>query len=272
MRFAVFKTKQGLLQLVAPELVCTFIGVIIGVITYGDDPAVGPAQNISQWVIYLNAGAVAHQLAWLLTLKVFRWETASTLKGIWKPTAMGVLITFLFILLLNIDDDLSLNSVLLMFSQIVAICIIVHVFLFQFKFYSFSNALFNPEKGVLSDDNSPGNGKDTLLLTVEERIEKVDLKMISHIKVEDHYCTVVYLKDTEWRQWIVYEKLKTFEQQYPQRLLRINRSTLVNPEMVVKVEKTGGKHLITMKGTPTTPFPLTPSQKHLLDHLIPIIT
>ena len=123
----------------------------------------------------------------------------------------------------------------------------VHTFLFQFKFYAISNKLSS--SGDQDSDSEASVAEEEFIpLNFDERIEKVNLSMVSHIKVEDHYCTVVYLKQNEWLQWTVYGKLKTFEEAYPTRLIRINRSVLVNPDMVAKVGKSGGKHLIILKG------------------------
>lgn len=270
MRTAPIDRKRLALQMVAPELVSTLVGIIIGVIKYGDDPAMTMTQSVLEWVIFLNTGAVAHQISWLLTIKVFRWKTSSTLRGIWKPTLGGVLLTFAFVYLLHIDENPAAADVRQIFIQVVAVCVIVHIFLFQFNFYAFSDRLFRPkENEECSSDPEPE--KDYLSLKIDDRIEKVELSCVSYIKVEDHYCTVIYRKESEWLQWTVYENLKTFEEQYAHRLIRINRSTLVNPDMVERVEKTAGKHLVTMKGDPGSSFSLSSSQKHILDSLIPVI-
>ncbi len=264
--------KRLALHLIAPELVCTLVGVIIAVIKFGDDPDVSLLESSFEWVVFLNAGAVAHQLTWLLALKGFKWESSATFRGIWRQTAMGVLLTFVFVYLLNIDQNLGAEGVFRMFLQVVVICVIVHIFLFQFKFYAFTQRLYNPENVEEATKSDLAVEEDFIPLNYDERIEKVDLKWVSYIKVEDHYCTVLYQKGAEWLDWTVYEKLKTFEEQYSHRLIRVNRSTLVNPQMVEKVERAGGKHLITMKGDPDSSFPLSSSQKHLLEKLIPVIS
>ena len=258
--------------MIAPELICTLVGTIVGIIKYGDVSDASLLDCIVEWVIFLNAGAVAHQLAWLLALKGFKWETGPTFKGIWRQTAMGVLLTLIFVFLLNIKEMDNPESLFRMVLQVMAICVIVHIFMFQFGFYAFTYRLFHPEMAGKTVDVESEGGLDFIPLNYNERIEKVDLTCVSYIKVEDHYCTVLYQKDSDWLQWTVYEKLKTFEEQYSHRLIRVNRSTLVNPDMVEKVEKSGGKHMIFMKGDSQSSFPLSSTQKHLLERLIPVIS
>jgi hypothetical protein len=279
MAIAKTRIKRFLVQGLGPEVVCTLVGVIIGIITYRDQVAASSTltANLVDWIININAGAVAHQLSWLIVIKSFKtrtWEEPSTFRAIWKPTLLGMVLTFVFVFLLNKGYTLSRETIVMMFFQVVAICFIVHVFLFQFKFYDISNKLLGLEYGVAVNPGTAGQtekNEDFLPLTVNERIVKVNLDLVSHIKVEDHYCTVVYLQDSGWRQWTVYGKLTTFENDYPSRLIRINRSVLVNPNQVIKVEKSAGKHLITMKGEPAVPYPLSSNQKHLLDRIVPQI-
>lgn len=273
------KLKRFLVHGLGPELVCTLIGIIVGIITYREQVAAHRTltSNLLEWIININAGAVAHQLAWFTVVQLFKiktWEESSTLKGIWKPTLLGVVLTFVFVFLVNKGFSLPREAIVMMFFQVIAISLVVHVFLFQFKFYDMSNKLLRQEFGF--DTNPTANGptartEDFLPLTINERIEKVNLDQVSHIKVEDHYCTVVYWQDGSWRQWTVYSKLAAFENDYPNRLVRINRSVLVNPNQVVKVAKNSGKHLITMKGEPATSYPLSSNQKHLLDRIIPVV-
>ena len=160
----------------------------------------------------------------------------------------------------------------MMLFQVLAICLIVHTFLFQFRFYMATYDLSGVgQQPLRTDGEETQKSENFIALNYNERIEKVNLDCVSHIKVEDHYCTVIYLKENKWQQWTVYGKLKTFEEEYPTRLIRINRSVLANPQMVMKVEKSGGKHLIYLKGESTSPYILSSAQKHLLDHLIPVV-
>ncbi len=271
--------KRLLLVGLGPEAVCTLVGVIIGIITYRDETAaIRPfSEHLVKWIFRVNAGAVAHQLAWLIVLRSLKlevWDEPVNLKTIWKPTVLGVFLTFVFIFLLNKGYELPIDAIIMMFVQVVAICIVVHIFLFQFGFYSRYSTFRNSKNKVdrpstLSSNSS--NSEGFISLNFNERIEKVNLDQVSHIKVEDHYCTVVYLKENSWQQWTVYGKLKTYEKEYSNRLLRLNRSVLANPDMVAKIEKNSGKHMVTMKGDPEAPFTLSSSQKHLLDHLVPVV-
>ena len=79
-------------------------------------------------------------------------------------------------------------------------------------------AIFVTAEKIFSETSKNGDlttkggteSSDFLKLESNEKIEKINLSLISHIKVEDHYCTVVYYKDNEWRHSTLYGKLKNF--------------------------------------------------------------
>ena len=272
------RVKRLLVLGIAPELVSTFVGIIIGIVTYHEEIAATRSltHNLVEWIININAGAVAHQLAWLLLIKLGYQqpiEGVASLRSIWKPTGLGTILTFVFVFLINQGWQLPREVIVMMFFQVIAICVIVHIFLFQFRFYSTQHRLMQPESGEIPPpgEEAIDSSDDFIALNIDERIEKVKLDQVSHIKVEDHYCTIVYVKENTWQQWTVYGKLKTYEEQYGDHLLRINRSVLANPRMVARVERVSGKHHITLKGEPEQSFTLSASQKHLLDHLIPTV-
>lgn len=273
MQFSVIKHKKLIIFLLTPIIICSIIGFFLGIITNGRFPQYNVFETILFWVISLNPGVIAHEIAWLLGHNVFKWKMSPNVRGTWKQNSLGLLLTFVFVLIITYGEIENVASLFLQFFQVAAICIIIYVFLFQFKFYHTVEELFYKKEKLhdetLSIKEEPS---DFLRLKNNERIEKINLNQISHIIVEDHYCTVVYYKDKEWQKCVLYEKLTNFEQKYPSYLLRINRSTLVNPKMVKKLKKIEGKYYISMKANPESPFPLSPSQKHHLDKLVPKIT
>ena len=149
---------------IIPIVFCTFIGLIIGIITHGEDSKNGFTGNIIKWVLSVNAGAIAHQLGWVLNYAVFKWESSSSIRGIWKPTTFGVLLTFVFILLIDKENYSSLEDVLLTFFQVISVCVIVHVFLFQFKFYKFLDEPADSKKDNADATELPTEKSDFLLL------------------------------------------------------------------------------------------------------------
>jgi len=210
------------------------------------------------WIFRINVGAFANIFAYFISIRVFKWDTENSFRGIWKQASIGCFFTFLAMFFTN-KDVTTPTSILFLAISVIIITIIVYVFLFQFGFFS----------RPLNTTSLPP--VDYLFLKDSERVEKIDIRQVSFIKVEDHYCTVVYQKEQEWQEWTVYEKLKNFEEKHQASLVRINRSTLVNPQWVEKIEKNKGKHLIHMKCKNSASFPLSSSQQHLLDHLIPVI-
>jgi hypothetical protein len=282
MRFLLDKLKKRRLKIITfclfPYAVCTFTAVIITLISKEDDISF---SVLLREIIYLNIGVLAHQVAWQLSSSVFKWEFKPIIKGVWKQSLLGFFLTYLAILLFHDTKSFSPLFPVFLFFEVGAICIIVQAFLFVTKFYNTIYKLqynedyhFEKTSRQLDQIRTKNEEKPDrfLMLKANERIEKINTKMVSHITVEDHYCTVVYKKDDTWEQWTLYEKLKNFEEEHSNDLIRINRSTLVNPIRVGKIEKAEGKYWVNMTDKNASRFPLSSSQKHLLEELIPIIT
>jgi hypothetical protein len=282
MRFLLDKIKNRRLKIITfclfPYVVCTFTAVIITLINRED--AITFSELLRE-IIHLNIGVLAHEVAWLLSSSVFKWEFKPIIKGVWKQSLLGFFLTYLTILFFNDTNSFNPLFPVFLFFEVGAICIIVQAFLFVTKFYNTIYKLqynedyhFEKTSRQLDQIRTENEEKPDrfLMLRDNERIEKINTKMVSHIIVEDHYCTVIYKKDETWEQWTLYEKLKNFEKEHPNDLIRINRSTLVNPIRVGKIEKTEGKYWVNMSDKEESRFPLSPSQKHLLEDLIPIIT
>ncbi len=87
-----------------------------------------------------------------------------------------------------------------------------------------------------------------LLIEENGTTTPVPFDCISHIRVADHYCTIFYERDNSWRNWMIIERLKTFEKRYNGLLVRLNRSTLINPARIDKIQLLQRK--LTMDGEP----------------------
>ncbi|MBT4090432.1 MAG: LytTR family transcriptional regulator [Deltaproteobacteria bacterium] len=249
--------KAATHYILVPLLVSTLIGGFIGFITNVDSSQDKLLLDMGVWIFRINVGAIGHVTAFLIGRWLFKWETDNSYGSVWKQASIGCFLTFLAMLFTNKDITKPI-SVLFLAVAVVGITIIVYVFLFQVGFFK-----------RLDDTLSPLT--DFLTLKENDRIAKIAVQSVSLIKVEDHYCTVIYQQENEWKEWTLYGKLKSFEEKYKDSFLRINRSTLVNPQWVEKVEKIKGKYQIHMKQKDNQPFPLSPSQEHLFDQLIPKI-
>ena len=87
-----------------------------------------------------------------------------------------------------------------------------------------------------------------LLIEENGQTTPVPLDSVSHIRVTDHYCTIFYERENNWRNWMIIERLKTFEKRYNGLLVRLNRSTLINPDRIDKIQLLQRK--LTMDGEP----------------------
>lgn len=273
MRFNFTKHKRQFAFLLAPYIICAIVGIFIGIITNEKFPQYSIVENILIWMINLIPGVMAHQMAFFWGYYVFEWKFSPTVRGTWKQNLLGIFLTFLLVLIVSPEEIKGAVSLFRLFFQVAGICIIIYLFLFLFKFYHTAEKIFS--ETLTTEDETKKNGEepsDFLKLESNEKIEKINLNLISHITVKDHYCTVVYYKDNEWRHSTLYGKLKNFEQKYAYYLLRINRSTLVNPKMVEKIEKIDGKYFLSMKADYEPPFPISSSQKHHLNKLVPEIS
>lgn len=91
------------------------------------------------------------------------------------------------------------------------------------------------------------------------KIELIPITEIRYLKAEQKYVTVGW----SGRESLINESLKSLEQEYPDRFLRIHRNTLIAPEFIqsIRKEKNGVFHLY-LKDIETG-FPI--SRRHLHD-------
>lgn len=257
------KKFVNLITNLIPFAVCAIVAIIITVLNKNSN-----FIDFLYRVLDLSCGVVAHEIAWALGLYVFKWKMAPTIKGTLRFSLLGYLFTLLYAVLSSDSISLELIYLVKVSFRVAVICFLVQVFLFQFGFYK----KLHKQRNKSEEENHQYNVESLLTLKSNEKIERISIAVVSHIYVQDHYCTIVYQKDNQWEQSTVYEKLKNYESQFDSHLIKINRSTLVNPEMVQKIEKKEGKFNISMKGSEDATFVLSNSLKHLVDDLVPVVS
>ena len=266
----IFQFKFYLISALAPFAICTIVAVII-VITKGLDNF--SWLELLRKVFHLNIGVIAHELVWFVGPLLIKWDMQPTIRGTWKFSVSGFALTYILVVIFVAPLDWEVFSLFKLFVEVAAVCIVVQVFLFQFGFYHYVYRLENENSTKETAPSALKNQAAPLLtLKSNDRIEKVNIHAVSHITVQDHYCTVFFQSDNEWEQRTVYERLRNYENRFQDYLVKVNRSTLVNPNMVRKIEKSNGKFVVLMKGEPELPISLSASQKHRLDNLIPIVS
>ena len=252
-----------------PFVVCTAVAIIIFIL---DGLEKFRWAHLLKRIFDLNIGVIAHEFVWFFGIYVLKWKMKPTIKGTWKFSLLGFLLTYIFVIVFSkpfVFEFFYLSKIL---AEVAAICLIVQVFLFQVGFYKRTDQFHNKQNNSDEINVETNQNSSILILKSNDKIEKIDINIVSHILVQDHYCTVYYQKENGWEQWTVYEKLKNYENQFKDFLIKINRSTLVNPNLVDKIEKSEGKYSIYMKGEPDRSINLSSSQKHLVENLIPVIS
>lgn len=111
---------------------------------------------------------------------------------------------------------------------------------------------------------------EPVIFPVEEnkRLLPIPIEKISHITVEEHYFTVFYFYKKEWRQWNTFGNLKEIDEKYPGFFVRVNRSTLINPQRIVIVNLEQEPYHLTMEGNQETPIPISKSKKKMINELL----
>lgn len=108
-----------------------------------------------------------------------------------------------------------------------------------------------------------------LTFTIEEnkRKQMITLNQISHIVIEEHYFNLYFVKDNQWQSWSSYGNLKDIEEQYPGFFFRVNRSCLINPNMIEHANLTKEPYTVTMKGNKNDRLAISRSKRKLLVQL-----
>lgn len=125
-----------------------------------------------------------------------------------------------------------------------------------------------PSEPLASQSEIHKPDEEYMIMEEEGKSLTIHPDQVSHIKVTDHYCTIVYRADEVWKSCMLLDSLKSFEERYPGRFLSINRSTLINPHWIEKIQLHQRK--IIMEGDSETTFTISQSRvENLKEHLSP---
>ena len=81
-----------------------------------------------------------------------------------------------------------------------------------------------------------------------ECVNNIAVDSIASIEIKDHFRTMMYCTQGQWKQWGVYGSLSEIEEVFPDQFVKINRSVLINPDYIQSIKKTGRQYLINMQG------------------------
>jgi len=254
---------------------CVGLGVLISFLKFS--PEQNLAQSIVIWVLELFLGTLIYSGTWLVCWAVFKWKFRAEILKHLHFSFLSVNLIFVAILLLTIyvphDHPPPTEAyqttwfwvAIVLWVQVLCVCILVELFLSVSGFLKIVEKLFNSDdvKEERMDEEEPLQNIITF-----EGDKKIPSELISHITIENNFCTVVYLEDSDVKSSGTYTNLRYFENQCPDFFLRINRSTLINPTMVMKIEKVQRQYQITMKGDSTHSFLVSRSKSDMVISLM----
>lgn len=99
-------------------------------------------------------------------------------------------------------------------------------------------------------------GRTHISARTHKGIECIALEDILYFQAEDKYVIIHHLNG----ETLIDESLKALEGEFPELLLRIHRSTLVNQAYIERLERTNGQQVLYLKNRPD---PLAVSRRHV---------
>lgn len=108
------------------------------------------------------------------------------------------------------------------------------------------------EQGNEKTEQKPENKVSGTVLKLVDNGLPVEIasQAITHICVEEHYCTVQYFANNQLRQLEVKCPLKDFSSQLPEgKFVQIHRSCLVNVDHIMSVKKIPRSYELRIRGT-----------------------
>ena len=96
----------------------------------------------------------------------------------------------------------------------------------------------------------------------------ISVKDISHITVEEHYLALYYKDHGQYKKWNTFGNLKDLEDRYSGVFIRINRSVIINPNMILELKIGNESFKVLMKGDPENTLIISKSKYKLIRELV----
>ncbi|RFA27212.1 DNA-binding response regulator [Alkalilimnicola ehrlichii] len=94
--------------------------------------------------------------------------------------------------------------------------------------------------GTLDADDA----RDHILCRRRGRMELIPLEEIRYFQADQKYVTVEHLNGSD----LIEDSLRSLEQVFGDKVLRIHRNALVNPHFLTGMEKSGGRYYLLLRG------------------------
>jgi len=238
------------------------VGIGIGTISDVQNPRGFGWASILFWIKEMAIGYVIHEVTFLVFM-VFGWfPKRKTLKGL-MPVFSTAFLGIYFCALLRWNPEHSgLEWALLLFTVCAAVCAVIQAFLMPTLVYDHLIERSQQVRLGMLRRGANRTQPNYVLLTEEDGTPlKVLVANISVISVSDHYLDFVFEHQGTFERHTVHGRLKDYEESMAGRLLKINRSTLINPKYIQEYKESEGKGIFLMKGSPEDPFGLSISRK-----------
>ncbi len=267
------KTYQLAYYLVAlPLLVRIIIGFNIGMLTHANLSHLKLLESVIDWTGSFLIIGFLHVGAWILGTKVLGWKIKPGFRGKLKFIILGFVFTYLFILDKNSLTYAPSQFKILIFVKVLAVSVAVQLALYLLKVYdSIDNILFSRTQPSPSSNQTREERQVFFEFSESGKIKRVDVRLLMYVRVFDHVCVFYYLDGQQRKEWSESVSLTSIEKKYSTHLLRINRSTLVNPYYIDGILKQNGRRFVRIKGSDNERFSVSRTHQKKLERLTPEI-
>ena len=245
------KNFQPSLPLLKSLAGCLLIAIILSFVAV-DDRANQLGVNLqvfSRWILHLIGGYLAH----ITVIGIFIYQgwlpKQKTIKGMFPCFFSGASLTCVLFIALNWEATPSIGGKIAILNKAYAISAIVQLLLYPTNIYNDTieyQQEFRLRRGRKKADKE--ETKHLLIQIDKERVQQISMEDLSVVFVEDHYLSYIFRRGEAFEKITSYGKLKDLEAKLASSFLKINRSTLINPDFIKAIHQETGRAFIFMEG------------------------
>ncbi len=292
MNWSLLTRREKSLCFILPFFFSLIIGAVMGSLMSLPFPNLW--HNILYWTVEAIAGVYTYLGVIILGRWLWKKEFKNSFKDHWPQTCVFLILVYLLILaaefiilcVWNFDPDTTFKSsstfvrmtpvkaLLTLMLQAACLLIIYEFYCNGSGFYRILEKLTalqqtEPKDNIGIEDQSNLSDTESWFIKIGTFPKEwnIPFEVVSHITVENHFSTLTYKDQLDWKQWGAYTPLNEFENKYT-FFLRINRSTLINPNNISSVKKNGRQYQVFMVSDPETPMLVSRAKSQEVKQLI----